>query len=252
MKYLLNEIFAKSKAVINNLIFKEDYRVFKKKDNTLVSSIDLLIQEELISIIEDFYPNHNILFEEGELKHIDKKSSYTWVIDPIDGTDNFTKGKVEFSISIGLMYENKFIAAMVYFPKIFECYVAYKDEGIYLNNKLINYEKHKKLPNVIILCSKTFEQNREYFEAKGYKVEYYFCATYSMLKVLKQEVILYCTINTQIYDVGPMSFILNQFGIKSFNKNMRTISFKPNLSTIKFIVSTNNRILANDLIDNSI
>jgi len=240
MNKTIKEIFSKSKRIADELLSEKNYKFFLKKDNTIVSSIDILLQEEVIKIIMDYYPKHNILFEEGESKHIDNRSSYTWVIDPIDGTSNFINGKIEFSVSIGLMYKNKFIAAMVYFPKISECYIAFKKEGLYLNSELINFERSRKVtPKVIILCSKTFKQNKKQFEEYGCKVEYYYCATYSMLKVLKNEAILYCTVNTQIYDVGPMSFILEQLGISCYDRNMKIISYKPNLNTIEHFVSSN-------------
>lgn len=240
MNNAIKKIFSKCKKVADELLSEKNYQSFIKQDNTVVSSVDLLIQEEVIKIIMVYYPKHNILFEEGDNKHIDNGSLYTWVIDPIDGTSNFIEGKIEFSVSIGLMYKNKYVAAMVYFPKISECYIAVKNEGVYMNNELIKIDRIRKVtPKVIILCSKTYKQNKKQFEENGYKVEYYYCATFSMLKVLKNEAILYCTVNTQIYDVGPMSYILEQSGIGSYDRSMKIISYKPNLHNIEHIVSSN-------------
>jgi len=240
MNKTVKQILLKSKKIADELLSENNFKSYLKKDNTIVSSVDIQLQEEVIKIIMNYYPEHNILFEEGEKKHIDNGSSYTWVIDPIDGTSNFINGKIEFSVSIGLMYKNKFIAAMVYFPKISECYIAVKNDGVYLNNKLIKIDRiRESTPKVIILCSKTYKQNKKQFEENGYKVEYYYCATFSMLKVLKNEAVLYCTVNTQIYDVGPMSYILEQSGIDSYDRSVKKISYNPNLNTIEYIVSSN-------------
>jgi len=242
MNKTIKQIFSKSKKIADALLSEKNYKYFFKQDNTVVSSVDLLLQEEVIKIIIVYYPKHNILFEEGDNKHIDNGSLYTWVIDPIDGTSNFINGKIEFSVSIGLMLKNKFIAAMVYFPKISECYIAVKNDGVYLNNELIKIDRiRESTPKVIILCSKTYKQNKKQFEENGYKVEYYYCATFSMLKVLKNEAILFCTVNTQIYDVGPMSYILEQSGIDSYDRSVKKISYNPNLNTIGYIVSSNDK-----------
>lgn len=243
----IREIFSKSKRIADELLSEKNYKSFFKEDNTIVSSVDILLQEEVIKIIMDYYPKHNILFEEGENKHIDNGSLYTWVIDPIDGTSNFINGKIEFSVSIGLMLKNRFVAAMVYFPKISECYIAVKNDGVYLNNEHIKIDSIREhTPKVIILCSKTYEQNKEQFEEYGYKVEYYYCATFSMLKVLKNEAILYCTVNTQIYDVGPMSYILELSGIDSYDRSVKKISYNPNLNTIDYIVSSKDKNTTRD------
>ena len=59
------------------------------KNNTydLVTEADLASESRIISIIKNNYPDHSILTEEsGEERH---KSDYCWIIDPLDGTNNF-------------------------------------------------------------------------------------------------------------------------------------------------------------------
>ena len=61
--------------------------VSKGSTYNLVTKVDIASEDKIISIIKDKFPGHSIMTEEsGEEIH---KSDYCWVIDPLDGTNNF-------------------------------------------------------------------------------------------------------------------------------------------------------------------
>jgi len=218
-------------------------RIFSwnKKDLTPVTNIDVAIQTAIVKIIQDLFADHNIICEEDCIFR-NRHSLYTWVIDPIDGTSNFIENRKEFGISIGLMKETEFIEAFLLFPRLNEKYYASQGSGIWKNGIpfLPILDQSLECKRNIILCSKTYNKFKLTLELKGFKVLFFNCATYSLLMLLKGSASMYHTINTMIYDVGPMSLIVNEAGIKLVNKKQARLIFSPNVSVIPFFLAIAN------------
>src|SRR6476620_5049591 len=92
------------------------------------NTVDIVTQEDLdsekliIGKIREHFPEHNIYSEEqGQEQH---DSPYTWVIDPMDGTINFSKGIEEFAVSISLCLSDEPILAVLYQPVLDKLFVA--------------------------------------------------------------------------------------------------------------------------------
>ena len=126
-------------------ILIEKYKQFNrinvklKSLHEIVTADDLLSESIIIQEIKKNFPSHAILSEEkGRNK---KKSDYLWIIDPIDGTTNFSMHNPLWSISIGLAYKNEIIIGVVYAPILNEIFTAVKNKGTYLNGKKIKVSK---------------------------------------------------------------------------------------------------------------
>jgi len=122
-----------------------------KKNKEIVTVIDKRNEKFLVGEIQKKYPTHNFLGEEYKYKK--KKSSYTWVLDPIDGTANFVRQIPLFSVSICLMENDEPILAAIYVPVLKQMFYAKKGYGAYLNNKRIYVSKTKKLDQSIVALS---------------------------------------------------------------------------------------------------
>jgi myo-inositol-1(or 4)-monophosphatase len=215
-------------------------RIFfwNKKDTTPVTNIDIAIQTAIVEIIQSLFAEHNIICEEDCIFR-NPHSLYTWVIDPIDGTSNFIENRKEFGISIGLMKETEFIEAFLLFPRLNEKYYASRGSGIWKNGIpfLPIHAQSLECRRNIILCSKTYNKFKSTLELKGFTVLFFNCATYSLLMLLKGRSSMYHTINTMIYDVGPMSLIVNEAGIKLVNEKRSRLIFSPDMSVIPFFLA---------------
>ncbi|WP_167021729.1 inositol monophosphatase family protein [Chitinophaga sp. Cy-1792] len=211
-----------------------------KADATPVTNMDIAIQAAIIRIIREHYPNDNIISEEEGGYHISAGEQYSWVIDPIDGTANFIEQKKEFGISVGLMEDNRFVEALLVFPALQEKYYAAAGAGIVLNGQPFRPAPPdmSQIAKEVILCSKTMHSLTPFFSTEGYNTTCYRCATYSLLMLLKGRAVMYHTINTRLYDVGPMSFIVSEAGIKSFDSNRRALAFSVSEDVIPFFLST--------------
>ncbi len=117
-------------------------------NNQVLTEADLEIGKYIISEIEKEFPTHNIIDEEAGV--IDKKSDFTWVVDPIDGTSNFANGVPLYGIYLGLLKEDKPIAGGIALPYFNEIYSAEKGSGAMRNGNQVHTTKEEDLKNVLV------------------------------------------------------------------------------------------------------
>jgi len=128
---------------------KLDRRNIKfKSKHEILTSLDLKAEKIILNIIKKRYPNHHILSEEsGEMG---PKSDYLWIIDPLDGTTNYSMGNPIFCTSIALAYKNELMLGVIYAPYLKELYTAEKDKGAFLNDKKIKASSINKLSKALL------------------------------------------------------------------------------------------------------
>jgi len=83
-----------------------------------------------------------------ETKVNDDKNNF-WIIDPIDGTNNFLHGIPHFAITIALKSNNEIVSGITYDPIKDEMFYAEKNNGAYFNNQRIRVSKKKNLENCL-------------------------------------------------------------------------------------------------------
>ena len=143
--------------------FFGDISSFKTKSTNidLLTKADTESEKLIIKKIQEAFPKHSILSEEkGEFL---SDSEYLWVIDPLDGTTNFTHNLPIFSVSIGLV--KKGIGAMcgvVYNPAADKCFYAEKNKGAYLNNTLIKVSSSKTLSESLLVTGFPYKHDALY------------------------------------------------------------------------------------------
>ncbi|KKR33176.1 MAG: Inositol-1-monophosphatase [Candidatus Falkowbacteria bacterium GW2011_GWF2_39_8] len=101
----------------------------------ILTKCDLISERIILNEIKKAFPTHAILSEESGSNSI--KSEYLWIIDPIDGSTNFSFHNPLWSISIGLAKDNQLICGLVYVPILKELYWAEKNKGAFCNGKKI-------------------------------------------------------------------------------------------------------------------
>ncbi len=102
-----------------------------KRDGSLVTAADLESDRVMSAAILARYPDHVILSEERE--HVFAGAEWTWVIDPIDGTTNFTWGFPCWGLLIGLLHNGEPVMSVADFPALDEHYHAVRGAGAFLN-----------------------------------------------------------------------------------------------------------------------
>lgn len=114
----------------------KDLEIEYKGDINLVTQVDKKSEEMIVTCIQNHFPEHDIMAEEGSGGER-KDSPYKWIIDPLDGTTNFAHRYPLFAVSIGLEYQGEILAGIVYDPNKDEVFRSYAGEGAFLNNKKI-------------------------------------------------------------------------------------------------------------------
>lgn len=120
----------------------------KLNDSDVVTAADKAAERLIIDSIHAKYPTHSILSEESGADSHD--SHYRWIIDPLDGTTNFSAGLPLFSVSIGLEYRGEMLLGVVYAPYLREMFHAVKGCGAYLNDTPIHPSSTDLLSHAVV------------------------------------------------------------------------------------------------------
>jgi len=106
-----------------------------KYDGTLVTDADIAIQEALGREIARAFPADGLVGEEGPIGEIRREARYAWIIDPIDGANNFARGMPGFAISVGVLRDRVPFAGAVYDPIARWLFTACAGRGAWLNER---------------------------------------------------------------------------------------------------------------------
>ncbi|MBL6445003.1 inositol monophosphatase [Fulvivirga sp. 29W222] len=133
---------------------REESKNFKKTDiehkgfNDLVSYVDKQAEEKLVAGCSQILPEAGFITEEGTAST--RKDEYNWIIDPLDGTTNFTHGLPVFAISLALMQHDKIVLGIIYEINKDECFYAIKGGKAYCNEEQISISEVKELGQSLI------------------------------------------------------------------------------------------------------
>lgn len=114
----------------------------------LVTNVDKKSEALVVGALKRNFPTHQILSEEG--LGVQGRSPYKWIIDPLDGTTNYTHGFPFFCVSIGLEVEGKMGMGVVFAPMLKELFVAVRGKGATLNGKRIHVSKETDLSKSLL------------------------------------------------------------------------------------------------------
>lgn len=107
----------------------------------VVTKADLLSEKIITSAIRKKYPDHGIISEEeGSTK---EGAEYVWIVDPIDGTLNYSRGVPMFGVMIALVHRGEVILSSINMPATGELFFAKAGRGAYLNGKRIHCSSSK-------------------------------------------------------------------------------------------------------------
>jgi myo-inositol-1(or 4)-monophosphatase len=106
---------------------------------SIVTDADIKSEAKIISILKQEFPEFGIYGEESGGQNM--KADYVWYVDPLDGTNNFSRNIPLFGISIGLVYRGQPIVGILYFPVIDLMLSAEKNQGCFANGKKVQVSK---------------------------------------------------------------------------------------------------------------
>jgi myo-inositol-1(or 4)-monophosphatase len=97
--------------------------------------------------LSEAFPGHRLLGEEGiaRVNGAGDDAEYTWIVDPLDGTTNYSHGYPHFGVSIALAHRLEVVLGVVYDPMRDELFLAERGAGASLNDRPIRVSKTETL-----------------------------------------------------------------------------------------------------------
>jgi len=141
----------------------DDSKIEYKGKNDLVSYVDKEAEKRLVKGLSEVLPGCGFIAEEGTSTR--KSDIYNWIIDPLDGTTNFTHGIPVYAISIALLKRGQLVMGIVYEINRDECFHALKGQGAFLNHSPIQVSKVKTLDKALLATGfpyYNFDQMNQY------------------------------------------------------------------------------------------
>ena len=124
---------------------------WRKDDSSPVSAVDLEIDRLLETMLLQARPNYGWLSEEKADDGARLNKASVFIVDPIDGTNAFLAGRPEFSISIGLAYEGRAAAGVVYNPLTDELFAGGEGVAATMNGAPIAVTARAALPEATLV-----------------------------------------------------------------------------------------------------
>ena len=120
----------------------------KKNRYEVVTKSDIEVHRYMRFKIKEQFPEHNFLSEEGD--PIDNGSEYTWIVDPLDGTLNYSILNPFFCTSLVLLKEDVPVISVIYAPVMGEMFVAEKGKSTRLNERNVRVSEERNLKKSVL------------------------------------------------------------------------------------------------------
>lgn len=132
--------------------FGSDLDVRQKADLSPVTEADIAIEAMFREAVAERFPGDAVLGEEGGLQG-EGRGGRCWVIDPIDGTKNFTDGVQLWATLIALSIDERPMLGLVGAPAMGERYEAVRGGGARLNGRPINVSRADRVSRAFVVYS---------------------------------------------------------------------------------------------------
>jgi myo-inositol-1(or 4)-monophosphatase len=145
---------------IHRKYFGKNYVVRTKGASfDLLTVADTEAEKAVVSLIRKRFPDHNFLAEEN--RYPATGSDYTWVIDPLDGTNNFACGIPVFCSSVALVHNNRVVAGAVYDVMRNELFCAARQKGAFLNGRRIRVNTARSFTKSLFITGFYYSRGKE-------------------------------------------------------------------------------------------
>lgn len=158
IRSIVAAILGASHAIRRDFNEIEKLQISKKGTADFVSQADKRTEDFLIKALKKARPDFAIISEESGIVKPFTADSYGFIIDPIDGTDNFLHSLPHFCVSIGVVYCNKQyqfepFAGVIYNPITDELFYAEQGKGAFLNQHKLQVSGRNNLEAALAATS---------------------------------------------------------------------------------------------------
>ncbi len=192
-----------------------------KDSRDIFTNVDVTAENMLREALKTLVPDSGIIVEEGKSN---RERTYNWVIDPIDQTKNYVSQFPVFFVQIALLENDEPIVGHIYNPVADQLFSASKDNGAFLNDKLLPYVPPRELDASIINVdlgkyNEEYASNNMRVLGELYKQFFRLRIAGGMLPIylVTGTIDAYIVLNvkTQIFDQAPRTIIIREAGYKA-------------------------------------
>ncbi len=217
-----------SKSIIRDFGEVEKLQVSKKGPKDFVTKTDKKVERILIEELSKSKKNFSFISEEtGKIKNKDKEN--IWIIDPIDGTNNFLHGIPHFAISIAFKSKNEIVSGLIFDPIKDEMFFAEKNKGAYLNNQRMRVSNKSTLDHCL------FGSNQEGVKFTNLNTRLSGCASLDLAYVASGRLDGFFHNRINLWDIAAGVLMVEESGgiLNDINRfDINNISIKASSSSI--------------------
>ncbi len=209
---------------------------------------DITSEKIIVNGIKNTFSDDSIIAEESGVCKT-STSEYTWVIDPLDGTSNFSRGIPFYCVSIGYMKNNKPDGGAIFIPTTNELFVCEREKGAYCNGEKLQVSSVSDLSKCLatIGFNNRFPEMNTWFSKihkdameKMYNVEKLFSTVISLCYVASGKTEAHMELYCYLWDICVGSLLIEEAGGKVSYKQNKPLDFSKLEKQI--ILGTNSKI----------
>ncbi|WP_420934313.1 3'(2'),5'-bisphosphate nucleotidase CysQ [Alteromonas sp. A081] len=164
---LAKEVAIEAGKAVLEVYENRDFDAYQKDDDSPVTSADYLANDIINKRLSEATPDIPILSEENKHASLDERKHWTryWLIDPIDGTQEFIARSGDFAVNIALIENNEPTIGVIFWPPGQSIYYAQKGKGAFKStpegDKSISVRKLNDPNSSVVMIAISRRQSRE-------------------------------------------------------------------------------------------
>jgi myo-inositol-1(or 4)-monophosphatase len=207
-----------------------------------VSVADVESEHAIVEVIRRTFPRHAILGEEAH--SADADAEHLWVIDPIDGTNNFLHGIPQFGVSVAYYQAGQPVCGAILNPARGDQFLAVRGGGAFHNGRPVRVSEHRRLDEVLIglgfyydrgaMMEATLAAMRELFGHNIHCIRRLGAATLDLCMVASGQLGAYFE-----YELSPWDFAAGRLFVEEAGGRVTTCAGGPLPLTKTHILASN-------------
>lgn len=195
----------------------------KEGKTDFVTATDLYLNKMISDRIKAAFPEHGIISEED--KEHQSKAEYKWIVDPIDGTNNYATGIPLFGVMIAFTKNEDILLSGVYLPITNQYFYAIKGKGAFLGKKKLSCTQKTNWPETFGLTTsfknpKKHQMNliiHKMSDSKKVIINSFGCMAVTCTSIAsgKRDWLIYD--GGKIWDRAPAVLLMRESGLKVTN-----------------------------------
>lgn len=130
----------------------------QEESQGLVTNADLEAEKAIAAVILAAFPDHQILGEEEQQGSVD--AEHLWVVDPLDGTNNFAHGIPHYAVSIGYYRDGKAQCGAILQPETGDLFTTARGAGAFKNGKRVEVNRQTELNQAMLAVGFYYDRGR--------------------------------------------------------------------------------------------